>query len=131
MLQRAAEPSWIERRHGATESPSAPGTATSRPGTWPAWSDDHLSCGTGSGPPPAPGGLDLLHFLFQSTCRFEGRTPARSVEICSERTPGLLPLLDVPMGSERALWCVYRLELLFRYDEAGMAGVLARRVEDP
>jgi hypothetical protein len=76
---------------------------------------------------PAPVGLDLLHFLFQSTCRFEGRNPARSVEICRERTPGLLPLLDVPMGSEDALWSVYRMELLFRYEEAGLAGVLERR----
>lgn len=76
---------------------------------------------------PAPVGLDLLHFLFQSTCRFEGRNPARSVEICRERTPGLLPLLDVPMGSQDALWSVYRMELLFRYEEAGLAGVLERR----
>jgi hypothetical protein len=71
----------------------------------------------------APAGLDLLHFLFQSVCRFEGRTPEQSVEICSERTPSLLPLLDVPLDSERALWSVYRLELLFRYDEAREAGV--------
>lgn len=76
---------------------------------------------------PAPVGLDLLHFLFQSVCRFEGRKPARSVEICRERTPGLLSLLDVPAGSESALWSVYRMELLFRYDEARLAGVLGQR----
>jgi hypothetical protein len=76
---------------------------------------------------PAPVGLDLLHFLFQSTCRFEGRNPVQSVEICRERTPGLLSLLDVPSGSESALWSVYRMELLFRYDEARLAGVLERR----
>ena len=75
---------------------------------------------------PAPAGLDLLHFLFQTQCRFGGGTPERSVEICSERTPGLLPSLEVPLDSERALWLVYRLELLFRYDEAREAGVLAR-----
>jgi hypothetical protein len=75
---------------------------------------------------PAPAGLDLLHFLFQTQCRFGGGTPERSVEICSERTPSLLPSLEVPLASERALWSVYRLELLFRYDEAREAGVLAR-----
>jgi hypothetical protein len=68
-----------------------------------------------------------LHFLFQTVCRFDGRTPPRAVEICSERTPSLLPLLEVPLDSERALWLVYRLELLFRYDEARAAGVLARQ----
>ena len=35
---------------------------------------------------PAPAGLDLLHFLVQSTCRFGGGTPERAVEICSERS---------------------------------------------
>lgn len=76
---------------------------------------------------PAPVGLDLLHFLFQSVCRFEGRNPDRSVEICRERTPGLLPLLDVPRNAEDALWSLYRMELLFRYDEARLAGVLEQR----
>ena len=116
----------IEARHGAIEL---------RIGTWHGdftpWNMSRLEqgifvwdwerCG------PAPVGLDLLHFLFQSTVRFEGRNPARSVEICRERTPGLLPLLDVPPCSEDALWSVYRMELLFRYEEAGLAGVLARR----
>ncbi|HEY3238041.1 MAG TPA: phosphotransferase [Acidimicrobiia bacterium] len=116
----------IQARHGATEL---------RFGTWHGdftpWNMARLEDGIfvwdweRSG--PAPVGLDLLHFLFQSTCRFEGRNPARSVEICRERTPGLLPLLDVPMGSENALWSVYRMELLFRYEEAGLAGVLERR----
>ncbi|HLF41666.1 MAG TPA: hypothetical protein VI854_09375 [Acidimicrobiia bacterium] len=76
---------------------------------------------------PAPVGLDLLHFLFQSVCRFDGRNPRQAVEICRERTAELLPLLDVPPGSEDALWTVYRMELLFRYDEARLAGVLERR----
>jgi hypothetical protein len=75
----------------------------------------------------APAGLDLLHFLFQTVCRFDGKTPQEAVAACSERTPGLLPLLDVPLGSEPALWALYRLELLFRYDEAQGAGVLARQ----
>ncbi|MGH8999549.1 MAG: hypothetical protein ACRDY7_09175 [Acidimicrobiia bacterium] len=75
---------------------------------------------------PGPRGLDLCHWLFQSVCRFGGRKPTESVEICRERTPGLLELLDVPAGSEDALWSVYRMELLFRYDEARLAGVLAR-----
>jgi hypothetical protein len=76
---------------------------------------------------PAPAGLDLLHFLFQGVCRFDGKVPQEAVALCAGRTPGLLPLLDVPPESERALWAVYRLELLFRYEEAGAAGVLARR----
>ena len=66
---------------------------------------------------PAPAGLDLLHFLFQTPAA-SGEDPRAAVEICSERTPSLLPPLDVPLDSERALWLVYRLELLFRYDEA-------------
>jgi len=74
----------------------------------------------------APAGLDLVHFLFQSVCRFDGKAPAEAVAVCSERLPGLLRPLDVPVESERALWAVYRLELLFRYEEAGAAGVLAR-----
>jgi hypothetical protein len=73
---------------------------------------------------PAPAGLDLVHFLFQSICRFDGKAPAEAVDACSERLPGLLGPLDVPLDSERALWAVYRLELLFRYEEAGAAGVL-------
>ena len=75
---------------------------------------------------PAPVGLDLFHFMFQSVCRFEGRNPERAVEICRKRSPGLLPLLDVPLRSEEALWSLYRMELLFRYDEARLAGVLER-----
>ena len=75
---------------------------------------------------PAPVGLDLVHFLFQSACRFDGKAPADAVDACSQRLGGLLGPLDVPLDSERALWAVYRLELLFRYDEAGAAGVLAK-----
>ena len=75
---------------------------------------------------PAPAGLDLLHFLLQSVCRFQGQAPAAAVEICAQRTPALLSVLDVPPATEPALWLLYRLELLFRYDEARMTGVLAR-----
>jgi hypothetical protein len=75
---------------------------------------------------PAPAGLDLVHFLFQSACRFDGKAPADAVDACSERLPALLGPLDVPLDSERALWAVYRLELLFRYEEAGAAGVLTK-----
>jgi hypothetical protein len=57
-------------------------------------------------------------------CRFEGRNPQRAVEICRERTPGLLARLEVPPGTENALWSLYQMELLFRYDEARLAGVL-------
>ena len=75
---------------------------------------------------PAPLGLDLLHFLFQTVCRFDGRKPAESVEICRERTPELLAKLGLPPGSDEALWNVYRMELLFRYEEARETGVLAQ-----
>jgi hypothetical protein len=75
---------------------------------------------------PAPAGLDLLHFLFQTVCRFERKAPAEAVGRCSERTPDLLARLDVPLASEPVLWLLYRLELLLRYEEAGSAGVLAR-----
>jgi hypothetical protein len=75
---------------------------------------------------PAPVGLDLLHFLFQSACRFEGRKPSEAVETCRERTPGLLASLHVIEGSESAMWSLYCLELLFRYDEARLAGALFR-----
>ncbi|MGH9005221.1 MAG: hypothetical protein ACRDYV_19030, partial [Acidimicrobiia bacterium] len=117
---------WVGERHGATEL---------RFGTWHGdftpWNmarlDDGIFVWDWERSGAAPVGLDLLHFLFQSTCRFEGRNPARSVEICRERTPGLLPLLDVRLGTEDALWSVYRMELLFRYEEAGLAGVLERR----
>src|SRR5581483_5457687 len=75
---------------------------------------------------PAPAGLDLLHFLFQTVCRFERKTPAEAFERCAERAPALLAALDVPVASEPVLWRLYRLELLLRYEEAGSAGVLAR-----
>jgi hypothetical protein len=125
----------VEARHGATEL---------RFGAWHGdftpWNMARLESGRGSGSAaasgvflwdwercgPAPVGLDLLHFLFQSVCRFEGRNPDRAVEICRERTPRLLASLGVPTDAETALWSVYRLELLLRYDEARLAGVLAQ-----
>jgi hypothetical protein len=76
---------------------------------------------------PAPLGLDLLHFLFQTVCRFDGRKPTESVEICRERTPEPLTQLGLPPGSDDALWNVYRMELLFRYEEARETGVLAQQ----
>ena len=133
VLQRAVD--WIERRHGGDDI------------AFGAWHGDFTPwnmarSARGRGIPgessttylwdweraaPAPAGLDLLHFLFQGVCRFEGQTPAAAVDRCSERLPSLLPVLDVETGSERALWLLYRLELLFRYDEARMTGVLARQ----
>jgi hypothetical protein len=77
--------------------------------------------------PSVPLGLDLCHFLFQSVCRYEGRNAAEAVEISRQRTPDLLPLLDADADSEDALWSCYRLELLLRYEEASLAGVLERR----
>jgi hypothetical protein len=117
---------WIEHHFGAVEmafgawhGDFTPWNMARLGGTTYVWDWERAAT--------APAGLDLLHFLFQTVCRFDGRTPQRSVEVCSERTPSLLPLLDVPLDSERALWLVYRLELLFRYDEARAAGVLARQ----
>ncbi|HYT40061.1 MAG TPA: hypothetical protein VEN99_11150 [Acidimicrobiia bacterium] len=133
VLARAAD--WIERSFGATEIAFG-----AWHGDFTPWNMARLARGRGvpgkdSGTyvwdweraAPAPAGLDLLHFLFQSVCRFDGKTPQQSVAICSERTPSLLPRIDVPLQSERALWALYRLELLFRYDEAREAGVLARQ----
>lgn len=132
VLQRAVD--WIERRHGGDDI------------AFGAWHGDFTPwnmarSARGRGVPgedsttylwdweraaAAPAGLDLLHFLFQGVCRFEGQTPAAAVDRCSERLAHLLPVLDVEAGSARALWLLYRLELLFRYDEANMTGVLAR-----
>jgi hypothetical protein len=121
VLHRAVD--WIERRFGATEIAFG-----AWHGDFTPWNMARLGDNTylwdWERAAPAPAGLDLLHFLFQSVCRFDGRTPQESVAVCSERTPGLLARLDVPLDSESALWALYRLELLFRYDEAREAGVL-------
>jgi hypothetical protein len=133
LLERAV--AWIERRHGSTEIAFG-----SWHGDFTPWNMARLARGRGvpgedsatylwdwERAAPAPAGLDLFHFLFQSVCRFEGQAPAMAVETCSKRMPTLLQSIDVPLESERALWWLYRLELLLRYDEARMAGVLARQ----
>jgi hypothetical protein len=133
VLERAVD--WIERQVGATEIAFG-----AWHGDFTPWNMARLP-GVSGGPgetgqtyiwdweraAPAPAGLDLLHFLFQSVCRFEGKPPARAIESCSERVATLLPVLDVAAESLPALWLLYRLELLLRYDEARMAGVLARQ----
>ena len=123
VLQRAVD--WIERRHGSDDiafgawhGDVTPWNMARLGDTTYLWDWERAA--------PAPAGLDLLHFLFQGVCRFQGQAPAAAVGICSERTPALLSLLDVPPATEPALWLLYRLELLFRYDEARMTGVLAR-----
>lgn len=116
---------WIEKQFGATEMAFGAWHGDFTPWNM-ARLDDRTYIWDWERAAPAPAGLDLLHFLFQTQCRFGGGTAERSVELSSERTPGLLPSLDVPLDSERALWSVYRLELLFRYDEAREAGVMAR-----
>jgi len=124
VLQRAVD--WIERRHGHTDiafgawhGDFTPWNMARLGGTTYLWDWERSA--------PAPAGLDLLHFLFQGVCRFEGKAPAAAIESCSERLASLLPALDVEAGTERALWSLYRLELLLRYDEARMTGVLARQ----
>jgi hypothetical protein len=124
ILHRAVD--WIERRFGAVEIAFGAWHGDFTPWNM-ARTDDATYVWDWERAAPAPAGLDLLHFLFQTVCRFHGKTPQESVAACSGRTPGLLPLLDVPLGSEPALWALYRLELLFRYDEAREAGVLARQ----
>jgi len=122
-LRKAVD--WIEHRHGDEEIAFG-----AWHGDFTPWNMARLGERTyvwdWERAAPAPAGLDLLHFLFQTVCRFEHRTPAEAVERCSKRTPGLLARLEVPPASEPVLWLLYRLELLFRYDEAGHAGVLAR-----
>ena len=124
VLQRAVD--WIERRHGADDiafgawhGDFTPWNMARTSGTTYLWDWERAAA--------APAGLDLLHFLFQGVCRFEGKTPAAAVDACDERLPALLSTLDVSPASARALWLLYRLELLFRYDEARMTGVLARQ----
>jgi hypothetical protein len=123
LLQRAVD--WIERQHGHTEIAFG-----AWHGDFTPWNMARLDRETyvwdWERAATAPAGLDLFHFLFQSVCRFNHQAPAAAVEICSERTPALLSALDVPPATEPALWLLYRLELLLRYDEARMTGVLAR-----
>jgi len=123
LVERAVD--WIERHHGhdtiafgAWHGDFTPWNMARLGDTTYLWDWERAAS--------APAGLDLLHFLFQSVCRFDHQTPADAVEICSERTPALLSALDVPPATEPALWLLYRLELLLRYDEARMTGVLAR-----
>jgi hypothetical protein len=131
-LQRAVD--WVEHHHGSEDIAFG-----AWHGDFTPWNMARLARGRGAPEEDcstyvwdweraaeAPAGLDLLHFLFQGVCRFEGRAPAAAVDVCSERLPALLARLDVPAGSQAALWLLYRLELLFRYDEARMTGVLAR-----
>jgi hypothetical protein len=123
VLQRAVD--WIERRHGHEEIAFG-----AWHGDFTPWNMARLDRETyvwdWERSATAPAGLDLFHFLFQGVCRFDHRAPAAAVEICSERTPALLSALDVPPATEPALWLLYRLELLLRYDEARTTGVLAR-----
>jgi aminoglycoside phosphotransferase (APT) family kinase protein len=124
VLQRAVD--WIERRHGADEIAFGAWHGDFTPWNM-ARSGDTTYLWDWERAAPAPAGLDLLHFLFQGVCRFEGQTPDAAVDRCSKRVASLLGALDVEAGSESALWLLYRLELLFRYDEARMTGVLARQ----
>jgi hypothetical protein len=124
LLIRAVD--WTERHHGRDEiafgawhGDFTPWNMARKGSTTYLWDWERAAS--------APAGLDLLHFLFQGVCRFEGKTPAAAIESCSERLAGLLPVIDVATESLGALWLLYRLELLFRYDEARMTGVLARQ----
>jgi hypothetical protein len=124
LLDRAVD--WVERQIGNTEIDFG-----AWHGDFTPWNMARLDEATyvwdWERAGPAPAGLDLLHFLFQTVCRFEGKPPADGIESCSERAATLLTVLDVKPGSLPALWLLYRLELLLRYDEARMAGVLARQ----
>jgi hypothetical protein len=124
VLDRAVD--WVERMIGATEIAFGAWHGDFTPWNM-ARLDEASYVWDWERAAPAPAGLDLLHFLFQTVCRFEGKAPAAAVESCSERAATLLPVLDVAPGSLPALWLLYRLELLLRYDEARMAGVLARK----
>jgi hypothetical protein len=123
VLHRAVD--WIERQHGETEIAFGAWHGDFTPWNM-ARLGDAVYLWDWERAAAAPAGLDLLHFLFQSVCRFDHKAPAEGVEICSKRTPALLSVLDVPPATEPVLWLLYRLELLLRYDEACMTGVLAR-----
>jgi hypothetical protein len=123
VLDRAVD--WVEHRIGSTEiafgawhGDFTPWNMARLPDATYVWDWERAG--------PAPAGLDLLHFVFQSVCRFEGKAPADAIASSSERVAALLPVLDVEPGTLDALWLLYRLELLLRYDEARTAGVLAR-----
>jgi len=124
VLDRAVE--WVERAAGSTEIAFG-----AWHGDFTPWNMARLDEATyvwdWERAREAPAGLDLLHFLFQTVCRYEGKPPADAIESCSERAASLLPVLDVEPRSLPALWLLYRLELLLRYDEARTAGVLARQ----
>jgi hypothetical protein len=124
ILERAA--GWIERQEGATEIAFG-----AWHGDFTPWNMARLNEATyvwdWERAAAAPAGLDLLHFLFQTVCRFEAKAPADAIGSCSERAAALLPALDVSPATLPGLWLLYRLELLLRYDEARMAGVLARK----
>ena len=124
VLDRAID--WVEGRIGGTQI-----SFGAWHGDFTPWNMARLSDATyvwdWERAAPAPAGLDLLHFVFQTVCRFEGKAPTDAIGSCSERVAALLPVLDVEPGTLPALWLLYRLELLLRYDEARMAGVLARQ----
>ena len=74
---------------------------------------------------PVPLGLDVTHFLFQQAVRAPDQDPDHALKRSRPRVRSVLELSGLDPGNEEALWLLYGLELLFRYDEARLAGVLA------
>jgi hypothetical protein len=75
---------------------------------------------------PVPLGLDLAHFVYQQTARKGHNGPVAAFAPARRHTRTLLDRAGLHPGSDDALWLIYGLELLFRYEEARLAGALVR-----
>ena len=132
VLQRAVD--WIERRHGGDDIAFG-----AWHGDFTPWNMARSSGGTGVPGKPATYLWDWERLPPRrpgSTCC----TSSSRASAASRADPGggrrnlsgahcraCCPSSTSRPASERALWLLYRLELLFRYDEARMTGVLARQ----
>ncbi|HLF41351.1 MAG TPA: hypothetical protein VI854_07750, partial [Acidimicrobiia bacterium] len=73
-----------------------------------------------------PFGFDAAHFEFQRTARYSSVDVAGAMASSRGRLGPRLRALDLDPGSDDALWLLYGLEILLRYEEARAEGALAR-----